>query len=44
MKSKISFYLKHENFRNDIAKEGHEKNKEYDNINYAKTIIEKCFP
>ena len=44
LKSKISFYLKHENFRNNIAKEGHKKIKEYDNINYAKTIIEKCFP
>jgi spore maturation protein CgeB len=41
LKEKIDFYLKNPGVRETIAKQGHKTIKKYDNINYAKTIIEK---
>ena len=43
LKEKIKFYLDNEEERNTIALRGSIKVKDYDNINYAKNIIDKVF-
>lgn len=40
LKEKVGYYLKHENERNQIAENGHNTVKKYDNLNFAKKILE----
>lgn len=41
LKSKIKYYLTHTKEREKIAQHGYETVKKYDNVNYAKRILEK---
>jgi hypothetical protein len=38
---KLRYYLKYENERKEIALAGHERNKQYSKLNWAKTLLEK---